>query len=55
MTKQTKFFQLCGLWSESVRYQVKPSTYGVCLTILEKHILPNLGDFGVSELGNNLF
>lgn len=52
MTKQTNFFQLCSLWSESVRYQVKPSTYGVYLTMLEKHILPDLGDLCVSELGN---
>lgn len=52
MTKEILFSQLCRQWSESVRYQVKPSTYGVYLTMIEKHILPDLGEFPVSELNN---
>ena len=46
MTKENKFSQLCNQWTESVRYQVKPSTYGVYLTMIEKHILPDLTESG---------
>lgn len=54
MTKENKFSQLCNQWTESVRYQVKPSTYGVYLTMIEKHILPDLGKIQVSELTNRM-
>ncbi len=43
---------LCSQWAESIRYQVKPTTYGVYLTMIEKHILPELGGRLVEELDN---
>jgi len=54
MTREKNFSQLCNQWAESVRFQVKPSTYGVYLTMMEKHILPDLGKFQVSELNNRM-
>lgn len=54
MTKEKNFSQLCRQWAECVRYQVKPSTYGVYVTMIEKHILPDLGKLQVSELSNRL-
>ena len=48
------FSQLCKQWADSVRYQVKPSTYGVYLTMIEKHILPDLGKVRVTELNNQM-
>lgn len=54
MTKEMNFSQLCKQWADSVRYQVKPSTYGVYLTMIEKHILPDLGKVRVTELNNRM-
>ena len=54
MTKEMNFSQLCKQWADSVRYQVKPSTYGVYLTMIEKHILPDLGKVRVTELNNQM-
>ncbi len=54
MTKEMNFSQLCRQWADSVRYQVKPSTYGVYLTMIEKHILPDLGKVRVTELNNRM-
>ena len=54
MTKEKNFSQLCRQWAECVRYQVKPSTYGVYLTMIEKHILPDLGKVRVTELNNQM-
>lgn len=54
MTKEMNFSQLCRQWTDSVRYQVKPSTYGVYLTMIEKHILPDLGKVRVTELNNQM-
>lgn len=54
MTKERNFSKLCKQWTESVRYQVKPSTYGVYLTMIEKHILPDLGEFPVAGLSNKM-
>lgn len=52
MTKEKKLSELCSQWADSVRYQVKPSTYGVYVTMIEKHILPDLGSCRVAELDN---
>lgn len=57
MTKEKRnctFLQLCGEWEESVRYQVKPSTYAVYHTMIEKHILPELGKYQVRRLSNKI-
>lgn len=54
MTNEKDFSELCGQWRDSVRYQVKPSTYGVYTTMIEKHILPQLGQYRVSELNNRI-
>lgn len=54
MTTEKNFSQLCSQWTESVRYQVKPSTYGVYLTMIEKHILPDLGKVQVADLNNKM-
>lgn len=54
MTKEKKLSQLCSQWADSVRYQVKPSTYGVYLTMIEKHILPDLGQIQVADLSNKM-
>lgn len=57
MTKEKNrctFSQLCSEWEESVRYQVKPSTYAVYLTMIEKHILPDLGKCQVRRMNNKI-
>lgn len=57
MTKEKTcctFSQLCSEWEECVRYQVKPSTYAVYLTMLEKHILPELGRYQVRRMNNKI-
>ena len=46
--------QLCSQWVVSLRYQIKPSSYALYLTMLEKHILPELGDYPVKELDNQV-
>lgn len=46
--------QLYSLWAEAVRYQVKPSSYALYITLIEKHILPYLGHFRVEELDNGI-
>ena len=50
MTKEKKLSELCSQWADSVRYQVKPSTYGVYVTMIEKHILPDLGQPGAGTV-----
>ena len=57
MTKEKNrctFSQLCSEWEESVQYQVKPSTYAVYFTMLEKHILPELGKYQVRRMNNRV-
>ena len=57
MTKEKNrctFSQLCSEWEESVQYQVKPSTYAVYFTMLEKHILPELGKYQVRKMNNRI-
>ena len=57
MTKEKNrctFSQLCSEWEESVQYQVKPSTYAVYFTMLEKHILPELGKYQVRRMNNRI-
>lgn len=57
MTKEKNrctFSQLCSEWEESVQYQVKPSTYAVYFTMLEKHILPELGKYQVRKMNNRV-
>ncbi len=44
--------RLCSQWEAAVRYQVKPTTYAVYITVIEKHILPELGHHCVEELDN---
>lgn len=46
--------QLSGRWEAAVRYQVKPTTYGVYRTMIEKHIVPGLGYYRVGELNNRI-
>lgn len=46
--------QLCSLWAEDIRYQVKPSSYALYITLIEKHILPYLGQYLVEELDNEI-
>ena len=46
--------QLCSLWAETIRYQVKPSSYALYITLIEKHILPYLGHYQVEELDNGI-
>ncbi len=44
--------QLCSQWETSIRYKVKPTTYAVYITVIEKHILPCLGGRQAEELNN---
>ena len=44
--------KLCSQWEMAVRYQVKPTTYAVYITVIEKHILPELGHYRAEELDN---
>ena len=46
--------QLSGRWEAAVRYQVKPTTYGIYRTMIEKHIVPGLGFYRVEELDNRI-
>ncbi len=46
--------QLCSQWAESLRYQIKPSSYALYLTMIEKHILPELGNYPVAEINNQV-
>ncbi len=48
------FSQLCGLWMESIDHQVKPSTYALYRTMVEKHILPDLGGCLVEDFDNEI-
>ena len=54
MTNEKKLSELCVQWADTVRYQVKPSTYGVYTTMIEKHILPELGAHLVAKLSNEV-
>lgn len=44
--------QLCSQWETSIRYKVKPTTYAVYITVIEKHILPCLGGWQAEKLNN---
>lgn len=55
MTKESvTIFQLCSQWKASIRFRVKPTTYAVYVTMIEKHILPELGNYQVQDLNNQI-
>lgn len=43
---------LCEHWKMAVSYQVKPSTYACYSTIIQKHILPVIGELSIGEFNN---
>ncbi len=55
MTKEKVIFsQLCSTWESGIRYQVKPTTYAVYITMIEKHIVPELGNYEVEKINNRI-
>lgn len=46
--------QLCEYWRMAVSYNVKPSTYACYSTIIQKHILPEIGELAVGEFDNQI-
>lgn len=46
--------RLCADWEQSVAYQVKPSTFACYRTVIEKHILPYIGEYPIGELNNEV-
>lgn len=46
--------ELFNYWKMTVRYQVKPSTFACYCTIIQKHILPELGKILLPELDNEM-
>lgn len=46
--------QLCEYWRMTVFYNVKPSTYACYSTIIQKHILPEIGELVVGEFDNQI-
>jgi integrase len=49
--KKTSIAELSGHWMQSIRMKVKESTYARYCHMLQAHILPQLGDMAVEELG----
>lgn len=46
--------QLCEYWRMTVSYNVKPSTYACYSTIIQKHILPEIGELPVEGFDNQI-
>lgn len=45
---------LCAEWEQSVACQVKPSTFACYRTVIQKHILPYIGEYPIKELNNEI-
>lgn len=45
---------LCADWEQSVACQVKPSTFACYRTVIQKHILPYIGEYPIHELNNEI-